>query len=101
MRTHASALKERGDRKSAISQCKYKDRKLKNKKSFRVFEFYAHLLSKMTKIELSPFMEMQIYKIAFYPHDTIVHIIKPKVSVLHRSAHIDQNIALASIILHY
>ena len=55
----------------------------------------------MTKIELSPFMEMQIYKIAFYPHDTIVHIIKPKVSVLHTSAHIDQNIALASIILHY
>lgn len=46
-------------------------------------------------------MEMQIYKIAFYPHDTFVHIIKPKVSALHTSAHIDQNIALASIILNY
>ena len=55
----------------------------------------------MTKTEYRPFLEMQIYKIAFYPHDTIVHIIKPKVSALHTSAHIDQNIALASIILHY
>ena len=55
----------------------------------------------MTKTEYYPIMEMQIYKIAFYPRDMFVHTIKPKVSALRTNAHIDQNIAHGSILPRY